>query len=117
MPPPADMTKWLGGLSGGPVVLFDDTSSQSRVRSTGQVMRTTVGGGSDDPSSSSSARRSRGVAPLTCVVIGTSSEFTTGILSRAGNRLVAGVQGMVSDGGGAAECFGVCVCVCVCVCV
>jgi hypothetical protein len=33
---------------------------------------------------------------LTSVVLGPSNEFTTGILSRVGNRLVGGVQGMVS---------------------
>jgi hypothetical protein len=42
------------------------------------------------------ASRGRLDVQLTSVVLGPSNEFTTGILSRVGNRLVGGVQGMVS---------------------
>ena len=58
LPPPADLSQWVGGLEGGPLVFY--------------------------------------VPDVAAVVLGPTDGFKSAIISRVGNRLVAGVQGLVT---------------------
>eukprot|EP01047_Picozoa_sp_COSAG01_P015113 COSAG01_NODE_751_length_13837_cov_78.727981_1_plen_557_part_00 len=70
LPQGSNLGAWSGGLEGGPIVLY---------------------------SAAAEAAGSSQGSTTTAMVLGPSSMFKVGLMSRVGNRLVAGAQGMITE--------------------